>query len=131
HYPIHDFDLFEMKGRPRQLTSAPLPGSDEVLWLGFQFHGKAVFSNGQVISADSLYSFTSRANAPWLTLSEDRIWMLLFGVSGTSREQLLVEIPDLRKAYEEKQKAMLSTFFISYQERQALESLSKAIHGPF
>lgn len=132
HYHIHDFNLFEMKGRPLQLTPAALPtGDGEVLWLGLQFHGKAVFSNGHVIPADSLYSFITKTDDVWLTLPEDRIWMLLFGVSGASRVQLLAEIPDLRKAYEERQKTVLSSFVTSHLERQALESLLKAKHGPF
>lgn len=132
HYSIHDFNLFEIKGRPQELTAAALPMGDcEVLWLGLQFHGKAVFSNGHVIPADSLYSFITQTDDVWLTLPDDRIWMLLFGVSGPSRAQLLAEIPELRKAYEVRRKKILSTFYISYLERQALESLSKAEHGPF
>lgn len=132
HYSIHDFNLFEIKGRPEQLTPAALPAGDhEVLWLGLQFHGKSVFSNGHIIPSDSLYSFITQTDDVRLTLPEDRIWKLLIGVSGTSGAQLLAEIPDLRKAYEERRKKMLNTFFISYLDRQALESLFGAKHGPF
>ncbi|HLQ99213.1 MAG TPA: hypothetical protein VK102_02475, partial [Sphingobacterium sp.] len=63
HYSIHDFNLFEIKGRPEQLTPAALPAGDhEVLWLGLQFHGKSVFSNGHIIPSDSLYSFITQTD---------------------------------------------------------------------
>lgn len=131
-FEIQDFVLYESKGHLQSITNLSLPTKDmEILWLGFQFHGKSTFSSGKVTQPDTLFSFTSTAENQHLTLTTEKHWTLFLGISGASKQQLLTELPLLRIQYEQQQNNILKAVPLSYSDRQILENLSKMVFGPF
>ncbi|MDR2281623.1 MAG: AraC family transcriptional regulator [Sphingobacterium sp.] len=129
---MEDITILEIKGKAPHLQAVALPlRSNEILWLCIQLHGKTVFPNGVSSYADKVLSFITNPSSYSLTLAEDRQWVLFFGLSGTSRLQLLAELPSLRQAYEKQQKNILQAVSISYLERQIIEGLCKKALGPF
>lgn len=131
-FEIQDFILYESKGQLQSITSLSLPTKDmEILWLGFQFHGKSTFSSGKVTQPDTLFSFTSTAENQCLTLAAEKHWTLFLGISGASKQQLLTELPLLRTQYEQQENNILKAIPLSYSDRQILETLSKTVFGPF
>lgn len=129
---IHDFVLCELKGRPKELTSLELPEKDEeILWLCIQFHGTLSFPSGNVSQFDTLFSFISNGSENLLTVPAEKQWVLLLGITGASRQQLLSEQPLLRKQYDQQESSITAAIPVSYRERQALELFSKTAFGPF
>ena len=127
----NDFVLCEWKGRPSEpiRMALPTPGS-ETLWFCLQFHGKATFPGGHISQPETLFSFvTDTADYP-LTLAVEKQWVLLLGVSGTSRQLLLAELPSLRELYDG-QNSIGAAFPITFANRRLLEAFSKSAFGPF
>ncbi|GGH19433.1 helix-turn-helix domain-containing protein [Sphingobacterium alkalisoli] len=131
-FDIQDFVLYESKGYLQSITNLSLPTKDmEILWLGFQFHGKSTFSSGKVTGSDTLFSFISTTDNQCLTLAAEKHWALFLGIFGASKQQLLTELPLLRAQYEQQQNNILKAIPISNSDRQTFESLSKMVFGPF
>jgi len=131
-FDIQDFVLSEIKGHPKSLISFSLPAKDgNVLWLCFQLHGKFTFCNGRTTQPDTLLSFVISDEDESLTLPAEKQWALFIGISGPSRQQLLAELPALRKQYEQPKTNILKAIPLSHIERQLLESLSKKTFGSF
>lgn len=131
-FEIHGFVLCELKGRPRELKSFPIPTStDEILWLCLQFHGKLTFPTGNVSQPDTFFSFSLSGSENLLTVPAEKQWVLLLGITGASRQQILAEQPSLRKQYEQPEYRITTAAPISYVERQILEQFSKMAFGPF
>src|SRR5690606_29209190 len=102
-FEIQDFVLCEIKGQPQSLISFTLPAKNrEMLWLCFQFQGTATFCNGKTTQPDTLLSFIISQDDESLTLPAKKQWALFIGISGPSRQQLLAELPGLRKQYEDR-----------------------------
>ncbi|TJZ63472.1 hypothetical protein FAZ15_04110 [Sphingobacterium olei] len=119
-FDIQDFVLYESKGHLQSITSLSLPTKDmEILWLGFQFHGKSTFSSGKVTGPDTLFSFISTTDNQCLTLPSEKHWALFLGISGASKQQLLTEFPLLRAQYEQQQTNILKSVPLSYSDRQS------------
>ncbi len=131
-FETHDFILCELKGRPNELTAFPLPQKDEkILWLGLQFQGTLSFSTGKVSQPDTIFSFTVSEEENLLTVAVEKQWMLLLGITGASRQQLMAEQPKLREQYNPQQNGIMAAVTISYYERKVLEQFSKKTFGPF
>src|SRR5690606_38103012 len=58
-------------------------------------------------------------------------WVLLLGLTGASRQQLLAEQPQLRKLFAEQDSNVLPPVTFAYNERKVLEQFSKNLFGPF
>lgn len=131
-FKTHDFVLCELKGRPRELKSFPVPTStDDTLWLCLQFYGTLTFPTGKMSQPDTVFSFSSNGSENLLTIPAEKQWVLLLGITGASRQQLLSEQPLLRKQYDQQEQHITTAIPISYMERQALELFSKTAFGPF
>lgn len=131
-FEIHDFVLCELKGRPTDMTGFELPGREGgILWLCLQFHGKLSFPGGHVSQPDSVFSLASTGEDHKLTLPAEKQWVLLLGVSGASRQQLLSELPRLRSEYDRQQGSNTADFPITFTDRQVLETFSWLRFGPF
>lgn len=131
-FEIHDFILCELKGRPQELTGYELPQKEEeILWLCLQFHGTLSFPTGKVSQSDTFFSFTATGEENLLTIPAEKQWILFLGVTGSSRQQLLAELPRLRKQYDEQKNTITIPMTISYNERKILEQFSKKTFGPF
>ncbi|HLT88799.1 MAG TPA: AraC family transcriptional regulator [Sphingobacterium sp.] len=131
-YEIHDFILCELKGRPTELTAFKLPQKEEeILWLCLQFHGTLSFPTGKVSQSDTFFSFTANSEENLLTVTVEKQWVLLLGITGASRQQLLAEQPMLRKQYDQQESNITIPVIISYNERKVLERFSKKTFGPF
>lgn len=129
---IQDFILLEVKGTLNALNMiCPHVAEQEVLWLCLQFHGKAVFPNGESRDADKLFSFVTKHASYSITLAAEKQWSLYLGVTGASRLQLLAELPQIKEAYDQFQTNMLMPVIISTSDRQNIESLFKKKLGPF
>src|SRR5690606_13617375 len=130
-FEIHDFILCELKGRPKELTGFELPQKEEeILWLFIQLHGRLSFPTGDVSQSETIFSFTSDGSN-LLTVAAEKQWVLLLGIAGASRQQLLSEQPVLRKQYEQRNNHFTPAIPISYANRQVLEQFSKIAFGPF
>lgn len=131
-FETHDFILCELKGRPNELTAFPLPQKEEkILWLGLQFQGTLSFPTGKVSQPDTIFSFTVSEEENLLTVAVEKQWMLLLGITGASRQQLMAEQPRLRTPYDPQQNGIMAAMAISYYERKVLEQFSKKTFGPF
>ncbi len=131
-FEIQDFVLCESKGNLQTVTSLELPAKEkDILWLCLQLQGKLVLSNGKVMAPDGCFSFVRSDEDPNPTLPAEKNWSFFIGVSGASKQQLMAELPPLRKAYEQVQDAVLRAVPISHVERKILDNLTKASFGPF
>lgn len=131
-FAIHDFILCELKGRPPELTAYELPQKEEeILWICLQFHGTITFPTGKVSQPDTFFSFTTSGEENLLTVPATKQWVLLLGVTGASRQQLLAEQPMLRKQYDQQKNKITTAITISYNERKVMEQFSKKTFGPF
>ena len=133
YYKQEDLTLCELKGQASDLLRLPLPQQEEeTLWLALQFQGKIQFSNGGSSSADSLYMLQLRGEDEQPTLAAGKQWLLLLGIQGAAKRQLLAELPELRENLTSSRSAATSDpVNISHNDRQLLEQFSKANFGPF
>lgn len=132
-YEVHDFVLCEWKGELPDVARFDLPAKDSsILWMCLHFQGRFTFPTGWASESDSFFSFTIEGIDPSLTLAKGNHWALLLGVSGTSKEQLLAELPPLREQYAAQLvDTVLPACPLSYQQRQVLDALSRTSCGPF
>lgn len=130
-FETHDFILCELKGRPSEMMAFSLPAIDTgVLWLCLQFHGKLTFPDGHVSQPETLFSFATGADEYLLTLATEKQWALLLGVSGTSRQLLMAELPPLREQHDGSPKNW-ADYPITFADRRQLDAFSKLTFGPF
>lgn len=127
-----DFLLYELKGRSMELSKVDLPTRDsEVLWLCVQFSGALSFPMGSVSQANTIFSFSSPPDGLSLTVPAERVWVLLLGISGVSRQLLLSEYPPLRESMDRMADGLGLSRPISYMDRQQLEQFGRKKFGPF
>ena len=126
-----NFILCELKGRPAELMPFVLPTKDtDILWLCLLFHGKLSLPDGYTASPETLFTFTSGTGGYTLTLADEKQWLLLLGVAGTSKQRLLAELPPLRELDETADRNR-QAFPVTFADRRVLEVFAKATQGPF
>ncbi len=131
-FSVHDFVLYELKGRPTDMQHVALPVADsELLWLCLQFQGRLAFSDGHVVDSDTVCSFEVRGIDNPITIAPEKIWGLFLGISGISRQQVLGEYPILREEYETCHHGATPFRPITYVERRGLELFAKQSFGSF
>ena len=123
--------LYELKGRPAELTPFALPATDtDTLWLCLLFHGKLSFPDGYTAPPGMLFTVATGTDEYLLTLATERQWLLLLGVTGTAQQRLLTELPSLRELPDPPHHNR-QAFPITFSDRRALDAFAKSDHGPF
>ncbi|MGV3763647.1 helix-turn-helix domain-containing protein [Parapedobacter sp.] len=130
-FETHDFILCELKGLPSEMMAFALPAMQtDILWLCLQFHGKLSFPDGHIGQPETLFSFATGANDYPLTLAAEKQWVLLLGLSGSSRQLLLAELAPLRELLDRPENAR-PAHPITFADRRQLDAFSKLSFGPF